>query len=408
MRPSERPLLLAAVRMKLGKPADALTALDCAIRNLPEEASFWLGKADLLHGLGRLDDALHAFGEAVRIDPDLGKRLNIWASRDHPVATARAGVAAPPPELEAHPLTLAFRGGALVNSGRLSEGWNLFLRAQEIPADLVSDSLAWVASGVAKIATGRFRVGLEAFEKADELTPEMTSRLGMIVWRALALQGIHENRKALDTLAHAPRSEFACLVKAMALGELGKHEEALAVLGSVSEGDRGDGRFRTGFFESVFLMKSGRLDEASKELDVTLGQERSPLYRALLLSVKALLVSLPSERRGGVLQSALGLLPEAEAASASLPDGMPGKSMPWFAKAVLLSSFDRHEEALQAYRRCEQVEVPRASFVVSMGQSLLALEDYDQAMSCFERAAGIPEDRVVRLRSVHRAGTRFV
>jgi tetratricopeptide (TPR) repeat protein len=140
-------------------------------------------------------------------------------------------------------------------------------------------------------------------------------------------------------------------------------------------------------------MKSGRLAEASKELDDTLERERNPLYRMLALSMKGLLLLLSRKDKESSQQEALTLLSQAESLAASLPEGIPSRGLPWFAKGVLFSSIDRHEEALQAYRRSEQMEAPRATVVVSKGQSLLALEDYPQALSCFERAMEMPSDR---------------
>jgi tetratricopeptide (TPR) repeat protein len=58
-----------------------------------------------------------------------------------------------------------------------------------------------------------------------------------------------------------------------------------------------------------------------------------------------------------------------------------------WAKAVLLSITERDEEALLACRQAEQMEGPSPYILLTMGDSLLTLEDYDHARDCFERAA---------------------
>ena len=64
----------------LGRSKEALTAYDEAIRLNPNSALFYTRKGDVLRDLKRSGEALAAYEQALQIDPDLedaikGKRL---------------------------------------------------------------------------------------------------------------------------------------------------------------------------------------------------------------------------------------------------------------------------------------------------------------------------------------------
>jgi len=61
--------LLSATQMLRGLTQDALVAIDRALALSPQTTEYHLHRANLLHRLGRLDEAAEAFGRAAALDP---------------------------------------------------------------------------------------------------------------------------------------------------------------------------------------------------------------------------------------------------------------------------------------------------------------------------------------------------
>lgn len=72
---------LAAARLALDRPADALAPLDEALAQTPDDADVWCQRGQVLGRLGRLDDAVASFERALALNPD------------HPAATYHRGMA---------------------------------------------------------------------------------------------------------------------------------------------------------------------------------------------------------------------------------------------------------------------------------------------------------------------------
>ena len=61
-----------------GKYVEAILAYDEAIRRDPEYARAWNNKAAALAALGRYDEAIRAYDEALRLDPG---SVKVWYNR---------------------------------------------------------------------------------------------------------------------------------------------------------------------------------------------------------------------------------------------------------------------------------------------------------------------------------------
>ena len=95
---------LAAVRHRLGRPAEALVTLDEALGQTPDDAQAWYQHGQLLQALQRPLDALRSYERMLALKPDAGAG---WSQR----------------------------GGILKDLGRLAEAAQSFERALEHGAD---------------------------------------------------------------------------------------------------------------------------------------------------------------------------------------------------------------------------------------------------------------------------------
>jgi tetratricopeptide (TPR) repeat protein len=68
--------LKAGALYKQGKYNEAITAYDEAIRLDPNRALVWNNKGTALSELGKYDEAIEAYDEAIRLDPNLAIARN--------------------------------------------------------------------------------------------------------------------------------------------------------------------------------------------------------------------------------------------------------------------------------------------------------------------------------------------
>jgi tetratricopeptide (TPR) repeat protein len=391
-------LILTIVRENLGKTDEALDALARAMTVLPPQMPFFEKKIALLTRAGKVEDAAETYEAIVRFDPAVEKNVNFW--------TARAGILAQlgrydaivsrvAPEIDSHPMTLAFRGSALIMAGRLLDGWPYLQRAAVIPAALEDQWLAWVGCAIAGVASARFEQASHALTRAAQLEPAITQNPNIALIEALTFQGLHENEKALASLSRMVENDQTRLIRGMVLSEAGRTDEALRDLELVARAPDSRLSARAVFAKALLLMRVRRATDAVQAFNEALAGEQWALERMLALAGKALAVSVPrlSETSGNAsvaeatIDETLPLLNEAQSIAEKLPEGVPGRGFPLWVKAVLLSMTERDEEALLACRQAEQMEGPSPYILLTMGDSLLALEDYDHAWECFERAA---------------------
>lgn len=69
---------LAAVRHRLGRPQEALAALDQALAGAPDDRAAWFHRGQLLQQLGRPGDALGSYERVLALDPHHGAA---WSQR---------------------------------------------------------------------------------------------------------------------------------------------------------------------------------------------------------------------------------------------------------------------------------------------------------------------------------------
>ncbi|HOI69131.1 MAG TPA: tetratricopeptide repeat protein [Methanothrix sp.] len=118
-----------------GEYDEAILAYDEAIRLEPEDAAAWNNKGNALDDLGRYDEAILAYDEAIRLDPEFAVA---WYNK----------------------------GNALRDVGKYDEAIKAYDQAISINPQYAN---AWNNKGVALQALGRTSEADAAFAKAEEL-----------------------------------------------------------------------------------------------------------------------------------------------------------------------------------------------------------------------------------------------
>ncbi len=129
---------LAATRLALARPHDALDAADRVLAAEPASFDGWLHRAEALAQLGRHDEALAACGRVLALDDRLaepwlrhGQALHALGRRDEALASYDRALAIDPALAQAW----VNRGTALREAQRLAEAARAFERAAACGAD---------------------------------------------------------------------------------------------------------------------------------------------------------------------------------------------------------------------------------------------------------------------------------
>jgi predicted TPR repeat methyltransferase len=208
---------LAAVRIRLGRPAEALPLLDAALAQEPTDAEAWGHRGTALAALGRTEEAVAAFDRVLALAPaqpaalfqrarhltTLGRHAEALVSLDALLAVRPEDIEAwfkrgealqalgrPTEALAAYERVLALqpaaalawtqRGGILKDLGRLPEAAESFRRALALGGDAEINGyfLASIEGGTAPVVAPRAYVEGLFDQYADEFDEHLVGRLG--------------------------------------------------------------------------------------------------------------------------------------------------------------------------------------------------------------------------------------
>jgi tetratricopeptide (TPR) repeat protein len=287
---------LARFFLNEGRPAEALTAVEAAIRLQPERAGLHMLRGVLLGAVGRDADALASFERAWSLDPDdlvnaylLADGMSTRPSEppERQLASLLAAVApAPPSPGSGRDATRPGSAGQAVRPPagppqRPSAGAST-QRAPFIQVGLIEDSASEVprfpraayADGVAALANGRYEDAIGLFRAAaagDPLVADRAARSGR------AAEGVARLRQGLVSdavadleaaVAVAPSSSEARRLLGAAHAAAGNVDASLKGLAEAIRLTPGDERARVAM--GRVLMDAGRIQEAERVLLDTL------------------------------------------------------------------------------------------------------------------------------------------
>jgi tetratricopeptide (TPR) repeat protein len=257
--------ILARFFLNEGRPADALEAVETAIRLQPERAGLRMLRGVLLGAAGRDADALASFERAWALDPD--DLVNAYLLAD--------GMSARPTEPPERQLAsiLAAVGPAGDASTR---------RAPFIQVGLIDDSASEVprfpraayADGVAALANGRYEEAIGLFRAAtagDPLLADRVARSGRAAEGVAALRQGSTADAVADleaAVAAAPSSSEARRLLGAAHAAAGNVDGGLKALAEAIGLAPQDERARVAM--GRLLTEAGRIEEAERVLLDTL------------------------------------------------------------------------------------------------------------------------------------------
>lgn len=158
-----------------GEYEQAIKAYDEALKLNPDLAAAWIQKARALYESGRYDESIIASQAALRIDPNcsfawnsLGASLVIQGKNDEALDACNKAI-----ELEAnYDSAWSNKGYALMSMGKYDESVQSFEQGLKSNA---KNAFAWNGMGQSLDALKRYDDALQAFDKAIELNPDYSA-----------------------------------------------------------------------------------------------------------------------------------------------------------------------------------------------------------------------------------------
>ena len=178
----------------LGRFDEAIQCYDQALRIDPQYAAAWSNKGNSLASLGRFDEALQCFEQALRITPQL---VEAWVSK----------------------------GASLANLGRFAEAVQCYDQALRINPQYAE---AWDNKGNSLGSLGRFDEAIQCHEQALVINPQYPE-----AWydKGVSLSGLGRFAEAVRCFDQAlrinPQYADAWYNKGNSLGGLGRFDEAI-------------------------------------------------------------------------------------------------------------------------------------------------------------------------------------
>ena len=311
------------------------------------EAREWNDKGVSLHSLGRYEEAIRCFDQALEPNPHY---VNAWNNK----------------------------GSSLAGLGCHEEAIGCLDQALKLDP---RDAYAWNNKGASLTDLGRHEEAIRCYDRALELDPRYVSAwnnkggsLGSLGYQDEAIRCYDQ------ALEFDPRHVSSWNNKGGNLISLGRHEEALPYLDQALELDPFAVNAWT--IKGASLASLGRHEEAIRCYDQAL--ELDPRNVAALTNKGNSLNGLSH------YEEALRCLNQALELDPRNAEG-------WYNKGLSLNNLGRHEEALQCHDKALELD-PRSTRAWSnKGASLSKLGHYEEGINCFERGLEIsPHDRLLR------------
>jgi tetratricopeptide (TPR) repeat protein len=271
-----------------------------------KSAASWTNKGDSLAALGRSEEALRCFDQALAIDP---RDAAAWNNK----------------------------GIALSNLGRREEALGCYDQALAIDPRHAS---AWSNKGLELGALGRREEAINCYDQALAIDPRNAQ-----VWynKGLALDDLGRRQEALrcydQALAIDPREAQTWYSKGNALADLGRREEALRCYDQALAIDPGDAKAWNG--KGCSLADLGRCGEAISCYDQALAVDPRD---AKTWSNKGLALDVLGRR-----DEAIGCYDQALAVD-------PRDATAWYSKGNALADLGRHAEAIGCFDQALAVD----------------------------------------------------
>ena len=349
---------------KLGKHQEAIACFDEALEINPRDAEIWSNKGNELTNLGRYQEAFTCFNRAIEINPLFD---NAWTSKG--AALGKLGkhqeaIACFDEAVEINPRDTIIwnnKGDALVNLGRHQEAIACFDMAIEINSRNVE---AWSNKGTALGKLGRHQEALACFDKALEINPR-DAKAWYNKGLGLVILGRHQE-------AISPFQKFIDIAPPQCAARIRKVEEAIH-------------QFKGSYDNTIEI--NSRNVEAWSNKGTALG-ELSKHQEALAYFDKALEINprdaVTLYNKGNALFH-LGMQQDALACYDSALEMNPRDAAAWSNKGTALGNWGRYQEALECFNKAIEINPRDAEAWNNRGIMLGVLGRSYEAISSLQK-----------------------
>jgi tetratricopeptide (TPR) repeat protein len=380
----------------LGRHEEAINCYDQALAIDPRFAAVWNNKGISLADLGRRAEATSCYDQALAIDP---RHALAWNNK----GLALAALGRPAEAINCYDQALAIdprfaaawnnKGPALAALGRREEAINCYDQALAIDP---RHARAWTNKGIALARLGRREEAINCHDQALAIDPRYA-----LVWynKGIALAALGRREEAIScydqALAIDPRYADAWNNKGLALADLGRREEAISCYDQALAIDPRHAAAWNN--KGLALADLGRRAEAISCYDKALmvdprdamawnnkGQALAALGRreeALGCCDQALAIDPRHALAWGNKGIALTGLGRREEAISCYDQALaidPRNTEAWYNKALVEDALGRRREAMMSYRKFIELAPPRyAQQVAHARQRLVELESHE-------------------------------
>jgi predicted O-linked N-acetylglucosamine transferase (SPINDLY family) len=402
--------LLGVVAHQAGRHALAVELISLAIKQNGENATYFCNLGIALKNHGKLDEAVTAYRQAIRIKPDLaeahcnlGNALRGQGTLDEALASYDRALFLRPDYVDA----LCNRGSALHELKRYDEALASYDRALTLRPDH-AETLN--NRGVTLHKLRRHDEALASYDRALTLRPDHAETLNN---RGVTLHELRRYDEAVASydraLALRPAHAETLTNRAGALHWLKRYDEALASYDPALS-PRPD--YATALNNrGVTLHELRRYDEAVASYDRVLtlrpdhaealnnrGNALRELYRfdEALASYDRALTWQPEyaealNNRGSALRE-LNRFDEALGSYDRALSVRPDHSNAHHNRGNVLQELKRFDEALASYDRALALRPDHAEALSNRGNALRVLKRYDEALASYDRALAVQAD----------------
>jgi len=330
--------LLGRAQQGLGRRNEALVSFDFAISKDPGFAEAHGNRAALLMETGQLSEALESFDRAVALNPN---SIADWQDR----------------------------GNVLVMLGRPGEAAESYDRVLALNPDVFEAHLGRAGALLAQERRGE---ALTALTPALMLRPMQPEALTMRAKILLRMGGASEALADLDSALGAGAGFPTLLLRGVALGQLRRHNEALACFDQIL-------RIEPANFDAVInrgtaLNELGRHGEALRAFDeATALKADSPSgyfgRGHSLVALRRFRDAVPALDKGLVLQ--------------------PGDTPALCSRGSALLELGRHQEALASLDQALAIQPSYVPALTNRGLAMSDLRQHEEALKNYEQAVSI-------------------
>ena len=221
----------AAMQQKLGHFAEAQALLETVLKLQPQDPEGAIAMGDLLLEQGRYPDGEAWFRKALALDPHSSSALAGLGNCYNRAGRLKDALAVLRPARQHDPTNTALTYNLAVVSERLGDTRAAFALYQAAIRNDPEHAMSWNNLGSLLERSGRHRDAIACFNQARQLDPENAEAVynlgSLLLSDGKALPALADFE---DALRLRPSLLPAAVMRARALGQLGRTDEALAAL----------------------------------------------------------------------------------------------------------------------------------------------------------------------------------